>query len=786
MILETRRQRIIVAIGLVALILLVAAFAYVDSLVSSLRAINNNPALPSPTVSGYLNSPAVLSYNNGSFEYPYVSVIYRATNAVQVYANASIYNSPTPTHLYILNFTNDCYNCGNATQAVEALISGIKGYGMIGLYANTSNVSVANLNQIDNNSILVIVSGYIPEELESGNFSLLDSLLARHTSIIYVGFNFSQLLISDSGSTPGAASGVPGFLRTYPVSGQVSGGPFTFNTPVYVFRNGTNYHSLTYVDYANGTLVAFPNTLSSWPTEQQAGSDLAKAIWQMFWLPRYSYGSSTGKIPQGGSGSIGVVMNATAIPYNLDVPSVLNSGFLRVVVRVTPLYTGKPPAYMYIEGQPSMATRGVVAMQPFVYPNESQVAITFNVTAKPKKPINLSTFITVFNQNLSIVSSVHGPSIHGFSSTSPAFTVHQNLNLGPGRYIVMLGNFSDNTSIAEGYFVIPRYNISLIKENLTAGIYIFKIGDNGRPLNNIQYSISVNNAYPTNGIVKSGLIAYTLPPGTPQITGKLNFTINMLGQRNTFSVTNRVQPFLINSEYIELGIVLLMIVIMIVFVRAPQRDEFYIDVPNLPESKKIEINLKAGEVLAVFDKLNANYHWKYMPLNKTEMKSAIAINLKYNNIPVELTYRNIDTIMDSLLVKGYVVGADELYAPAAWIGASKHDIEYLATFKKLRIYFVTHSYTFTDIDFSDEADLVAMLHGDKKYVVIYSRTSRFKNIPIYPGTRTHLVFLNSDAMEEFKTKLYSTSSVNAEKLKMYISADFIRLVDADNIGKSIG
>ena len=175
-----------------------------------------------------------------------------------------------------------------------------------------------------------------------------------------------------------------------------------------------------------------------------------------------------------------------------------------------------------------------------------------------------------------------------------------------------------------------------------------------------------------------------------------------------------------------------------------------------------------------------------MPLSKAEIKAAIALNMKYNNIPVELTYRNIDALLDSLLVKKYIVNGDDLYAPASWIEASKHDIAYLATFKKLRIYFVTHNYTFTDIDASGEADIVATLHGDSRYVVIYSETSRFKNIPIYPGFKTYLAFLNSDAMEEFKSGLYNTSSENAEKLKMYISADYIRLVDADNLDRTMG
>jgi ribosome-associated toxin RatA of RatAB toxin-antitoxin module len=301
---------------------------------------------------------------------------------------------------------------------------------------------------------------------------------------------------------------------------------------------------------------------------------------------------------------------------------------------------------------------------------------------------------------------------------------------------------------------------------------------------NVRYNVSLNNFYQENGIVQSGIIEYKLPNGAPEGLF-LNFTFTILGRKATYVVVHTSAPVAINTQYIELGLVLVMMVIMVIFVRAPTRDEFYIDVPNLPATKKIEVKLKAAEVLSIFDKLNSNYHWKYMPLSKTEVKSAIALNMKYNNIPVELTYRNVDSILDSLLVKNYVVSADELYAPASWVDSSKHDINYLATFKKLRIYFVTHSYTFTDIDISEEADMVATLHGDRRYVVIYSDTSRFKNIPIYPGSRTYLVFINSDAMEEFKEKLYNTSSDAAEKLKMYISADYIRLVDADNIGKEI-
>jgi hypothetical protein len=785
--LRSRRSKIIVAIALVCIILVGGVFGYLTLLITNLNKAASNPALPSPSITGYLNYQGLLAYNNGQYEFPYVSVVYNAVSAGKLNAKASIFVNKPPSHLYILNFTGGCYQCGNATEAINSLISGINGYGMNWLVANTSYISPDNLSQVQNDSILVIVTGLLPSQLEDNNFSIMSSLLQRQTSILYVGLNFSSMIIPGVVPTQAPTSGVPKYLQTSTEYSRGNGGIFTFNSPTFRFSNGSRYYFATYTNVGNGSIVSFPNTLQSWPTEQEAGADMATAIWQMFWLPRYASGSTTGAyVSNGGSGAIGIPMNKTPIPYNLTLPGVLNRGYMVVVVGAAPLYAGKRTAYMYITGQPKLGSRGIVSIAPTLAPNTSGVQIGFNITSKPARPVNLSTYIEIYNQNLTSVLSVPGPSIHNFSSKSPTLIVHQNLDIGPGRYIVMLRNFSDNTEVAGGFFTIPSYVITPVNVNFTAGIYIFRIKSGGEPVSNIRYNISLDNAYPSSGVMQSGVIEYKLPAGTPQPSGPLNFTFTILGQKIGYRITHETSPFLVNSEYVEVGVVILMMIIMVVFVRAPTRDEFYVDVPNLPESKKVDIKLKAADVLSVFDKLNANYHWKYMPLSKTEMKSAIAINIKYNNIPVELTYSNVDSILDSLLVKNMVVSEDELYAPIAWMEASKHDITYLATFKKLRIYFVTHSYTFTDIDTSEEADLVATIHGTKKYVVIYSDTSRFKNIPMYPGSRTYLVFVNSDAMEDFRAKLYETSSAEAEKLKMYISADYIRLVDGNEIEKTIG
>ena len=80
-----------------------------------------------------------------------------------------------------------------------------------------------------------------------------------------------------------------------------------------------------------------------------------------------------------------------------------------------------------------------------------------------------------------------------------------------------------------------------------------------------------------------------------------------------------------------------------------------------------------------------------------------------------------------------IVGADDLYAPKAWIEQSGHDIEYLVTFKKLRLYLVTHAYLFTDMDTSSVADIVATLHNERKYIIIHSKAMKFSNIPDIRG-----------------------------------------------------
>lgn len=215
-------------------------------------------------------------------------------------------------------------------------------------------------------------------------------------------------------------------------------------------------------------------------------------------------------------------------------------------------------------------------------------------------------------------------------------------------------------------------------------------------------------------------------------------------------------------------------------VKSPNRDEFYIDVPAMPKPNTVVLSLKPAIILDTFEKLNLYYHWKYMPLTSDEVKSAISSNIHYQNMPVSVTYNNVDVILNQMASLGYLVTGDGQYAPREWVERSGHDIEYLVTFKKLRLWFVTHTYMFTDINSSDVADMIITIKGEHAYVVIYSKTTKFKDLRIYPDVQTFIAFVNSEAMLRFKDILSSTFSAESEIMRMSVLSGQIKLIDADH------
>jgi hypothetical protein len=695
---------------------------------------------------------------------------------------AAIYVQSPPTSIYILNTSNECSNCGNMNAFTSALSKDLANYTILNgtNHLTTLQLTAASVEGIKSDSILIVPNGYLPDFMLSGasGATPLDVLLGKGTTIIYIGQNFSRLITGQSILVP--VFNLPAYLATYIPTQAPSQTSYYFTHTTFAFSGGDIYGPLSYVNVGNGHIVAFSNYLSSWPTPQDAASDVAATIFQGFWLSRFTSGTVSMNLaaPYSRSGSIGVLLNSTHYVYSPLLPSVYATGFGRVaIVASNNLFTSPTgTSYKIIYFQPKYSLNGTLDLPNVTSPGQP---ITSEMQINVKAQTQVEPHIDLYDRNLSYIESLP-PLFSKTVSGSYTFYGTFSFSLPAGVYIAQLNGFSGQ-HYASAYFSVPGVIFSLLGINFSQGTFTFSATAGGVPVTNEAANITVNGQYPETVYINNGRIVYTMPIGVSPPSGNLTFVINAFKQQFIYKTTYAPPVITINKQYIEFLIAIIIVILEITLVKAPTRDEFYVDVPNMPEPQKMRIKIKANELLAAFEKINLYYHWRYMPLSTSEFRFAVANTIRYENIPVTLTYSNVDILLDGLASKDYIVSADGLYAPKLWVEQSKHDIEYLAIFKKMRVYLVSHAHIFTDLDKSDAADIVTTLHNDKAFIVIYSKTSRFiNNVPVQPQIKTYLVFLNADRLEEFKNGLYITSSNYVEVLKMYISTGNVVLIDADN------
>ncbi len=789
-----KRSKFLVMLILVIVVVIALIFIYAYLQLTSLF-----HALPPPTkvvvliprITASITGSNLLYYDSGLSLIPYLMLNYTSQNSTNIYINASLYERFPPSYIYLLSTPNECVDCSNDSIIISDLTNYLERYGMISNSSEISTIATSGLNAMPNNSMLIVLSGLMPQQLLSpfngtaSNYSELDHLLARGTSIIYVGKNFGDVVGPDSIVVP--SSNLPPYLATYSKAynatlvklyKQSPMENFLLYNTTFGFSAGESFGPFTYVNYYNGSIVAFSNYPDS-ASPKNLSEGLAKAIAEEFWMPRYAIGSENISVSNVSyaSGAIGVAMNATSLVPSGNITDSLNSSFVRVIIyQNSSFLIGNHTPYDYLYYAPKYQLNGSISMPSSIIPGQT-ISTTMTIYTHSTKEVYLQPHITIYNGTGAVVQSIAVP----FVTATGNFTFIKQINASfpPGSYVVSLQSASD-TNYASAYVSVPPINITSRVSNFSGNAFALNIRSAGFPISGVAYTISLNGKYAQSGVINNGVISYALPKGTPEVFGSLDFNISMLSKSFKYTLVNKPISITISGRDIDLAVVLIVVILLVTVIRAPAKDEFYVDVPVMPKQNIVDVRLKARDVVSAFDKLNSYYRWHYMPLSKDEIKIAIASNIRNNGIPISLTYTNIEVILDQLANAGYIVGLDELYAPKEWMEKSGHDMQYLVTFKKLRIWLVTHAFLFTDIDASTSADLTATINGEHVYIVIYSQTSKFKYLPVYSGSQTYLAFMNPEELLGFKDKLSKTFSPEAEQLRIYISAGQVKLLDADN------
>ena len=769
--------------AIIAIVVVSSLFLYVAQLFRNIPSGNHSQlALPPPALNAILLSRGIPTYDSNKYIIPIAQLSYSSVNVSDIYLNATLFKSPPPQRFYVLNASGDCFNCGQVQETIGLIGDYLKAYGVTQNSTSLSTVNQTGLLSMPNDSALIILNGVLPQYMLSAapgtGTSMIQYLLDKGTDIVYVGRNFAnasngQILV------PINASELPDFLAWSAGGVPNTGNQFYFQGGTFTLLAGSEYGPLSYIHAANGSLLVFSNYLSSWSSPSFAAQDIAKSLSQLFWLPKYAYGSGSVSTPSlsNSTGTIGIAFSHLSPSFNYDTALSTPAAYARITVYNNQNYSLAAPGsvYRYLYYQQGFVLNGTASLPESVAPTV-QFPTAITIYTGSNTPVEIAPHVTVYYLNMTPVQAIPLPPF----TASGNYTLIQPLkfNLPQGQYVAQVQSFY-NRQLASALFNITPISIALQSANYSSGAFVFLVSSEQQPLSGINYTININGLYQSAGNVTGGEIFYRLPRGAPQQKGTLNFNIGLLTRSYTYQAVNQPISIQINNQYIEIAVVAILAVIIVTVVKAPNRDEFYIDVPSVREQKETQIGIKASELVSVFDKQNLYFRWRYMPLSVEEMRQAIASNIKYNNSTVSLTYSNTELLMTQLAAAGHLVSADGLYVPKAWLSASGHDIEYLATFKKLRLYFVSHGYQFNELDGSDRADIIATAHNERSYIIIYSRTSRFQKVPMYQDAKTYIAFLNADRRDSFIRYVQTSTGMPTEELKMYISAGQVKLIDAD-------
>ena len=731
-----------------------------------------------------ITTKGIATYNMSDQLVEYAQMDYHMYNVTSANIVLTTFAKNPIFRIYLVNSSVSCYKCVDYRQLYANLSTDLGMYGLLRNYTSLENVSLDDINSTRNGSVIILATGLFPASLlpDTGlpltpgvsNITLLN-LLARGDYVIYAGTGFSQMIQSGNiyltpNATLSALAGAG--LETYPHTNVTKSSLF-FNTPTFNFLKGKRYGAVSYTNTSlNWTVIAFSNYPDViWSNSSDAANDLARVVSSRFWMQRIALGTynitGDSKSLQG---------NATLLTTDLLINNSaaaaeeINSSYSLIHVNASNAVSWQDAEFPFTVSFSSNGTIGV----PSDIGYGTQVPLQIKVSSQSSSK---SFSIEVVNRSLEYTYSFP---LSFFNTSLPTVKYYSFGDLPTGQYYIASLVDINGRHYGNALFFVPFLNVTAGAWNFKNGTFLFGVLSNGQVISGVPFSATINGEYNESGIITNGGINYTLPKGAILSYGDYNVSVHILNKNYVISELYAAPPG-IPSLYIEFGIAAAVILLLNIVLRAPNREEYFIDISENPPTQKKDVTLTSDQIVNLFDTINYHRYWKYMPLTPEEVKSGISTNIRVDNTPVSVTLQNINEVLSRLSSEGKLSYMEEYYMPKRWESVSKHDTEYLTIFRQLRDYLVKHAILFTDLDQSKDADMVLTSKGKQVPVFIFSRGSGVRKIKISEQRKAFVVFINSEARYQFSDRLYGTYGKTSETLRLAIESGSITLIDTSNL-----
>jgi hypothetical protein len=519
---------------------------------------------------------------------------------------------------------------------------------------------------------------------------------------------------------------------------------------------------------STGKLVLVPQTI-----EQGWGSDGGSAAKDIYSLVRHVVWMapiSTGTL-YAGPGALNGTLSATSKPSS----SVSAASYPYLLVSATSVSNETTLRSLQLLAKSEATKGGQLLHEPYALPTA--------VSGKPLlmrgeglSPVSVDLLVQAFKDGVK-VDEVDAGSHRSF------FQYDYDVHLAPGDYVMKLVDTSGNL-YATSYLHVPLLTVESESSNWDAGIFRFHLLSDGSvaegQMNLSGISVRIDNEQPSRVPVRAGIMIYNttavpVPPGAHNFT--FDFGPNAYVRSSTFTPSRN---FWDETQY-RLALLGVAVIFIIGYVlQRPDKEMYGLDVPDFPPLSKISIPVKRQVLLGIFDSVNRDYKWKFMPLSIAEIKSGFG-KLSFKGKGILIGDYNEERLLDQLVQEGYVKRSQDLYLPSAWEAQSGRSAHYLALFRRMRDVFVNNAVMFSELNSSSDYDSLANFGNGTAFHIYADSPDLLGKLVRGAGKyRQVVLFANDGERDAFERSLDSTSKLRI-MAKELLAAEKAFLVSVEHL-----
>ncbi len=701
----------------------------------------------------------------------YATIALNASHVKKSTTEMRLYSNEIPDHIVLLNSRRD-----NARHFNEFRVNLQKRLSDSGL--GLKELHISQLMHMPNTSmILVVPSGRVPSAflgLDNPKFSI-SNLLKVGSTIIYVGAEFdsgvlpqneSEIMITDTSLLKKLEINYQQSYRTSLTDG------FTMQNPGYSLRNAKVYHSgISVLKRGTGHLVVFPATLDDgWSKSGiDAAHDIFGVIRNITWLSTETTLTTpyivTNKEKKNRIEEISTLFSE---PYTSEVN--LTAEFLFTATTFDDEIITK---IQFVDFP--LIAKGKMS--------HVDVSLPTNICVRQDsegKELGCEVFMTLDlrensqrTETMKIVAYRNGMRISQFS-IGPIPTQIRNekifyvVDLPAGDYVLKLEDDAGYV-YAQSFLHVPSIVLRMTGASWPKGKFTFEVYVDGRnigkafDLRNIEVSMDKRQKQVLNST--DGKIVYLF--SGPIAEGEHDFQIRIGEDTQKIS-----RKYIIKREWWDNPLYQIMFVVAIIIgvvglvIKKPESVFYQLDVPDFPPLSKTKVPVSVEQIKQIFDSVNADYSWQYMPLRHGEIKNGFR-KISYKGRSILISDYNLEKVLTQLMKKDVVRESIGFYGLTDWEKKSQKPLDYLAVFRSLRDVFLKLSVNFTG--FGQRKDCDTLVSGRDRYYVhictgVDSLDRVFKTLE---KGKSILVFKDRESLDQFNLDLYSSDQYLVA-IKMYI------------------